>query len=167
MLARTGPLPTGSGWSFELKWDGFRAVVSTEEGLRVRSRRGFNMTPTVPELRKMPASLVLDGELVAWKGREPWFPNICRRVLNHDLAVPVTFVAFDLLASDGTDLYDRPYSERRDLLVSLGLDGIGWATSETFEDGECSRACASSASREPSPRSIRAAIEPASAAGSR
>ena len=96
-LARPAPLPTGSGWSYELKWDGFRAIVSTEEGLRVRSRRGFgfNMTPTAPELRKMPAGLVLDGELVAWKGREPWFPNICRRALNHDLAVPVTFVAFE------------------------------------------------------------------------
>lgn len=30
MLSRPGPLPTGSRWSFELKWDGFRAIVSTE-----------------------------------------------------------------------------------------------------------------------------------------
>ena len=28
MLFRPGPLPSGSGWSFELKWDGFRAIVS-------------------------------------------------------------------------------------------------------------------------------------------
>ena len=116
--------------------DGFRALVSTEEGLRVRSRRGFNMTPAVPELRKLPEGLVLDGELVAWKGRQPYFPSICRRVLNHELSVPVTFVAFDLLRIDGTDLCNRSYAERRDLLVSLGLDGRGWATSETFEDGE-------------------------------
>jgi bifunctional non-homologous end joining protein LigD len=34
MLARSGPLPSGSGWSYELKWDGFRAIVSTEDGLR-------------------------------------------------------------------------------------------------------------------------------------
>jgi ATP-dependent DNA ligase len=25
--------------AFEVKWDGFRAVVSTEDGFRVRSRR--------------------------------------------------------------------------------------------------------------------------------
>ena len=25
MLARPGPLPSGSGWFYELKWDGFRA----------------------------------------------------------------------------------------------------------------------------------------------
>lgn len=39
MVSRPGPLPSGSGWSFEVKWDGFRAVISTEGGLRIRSRR--------------------------------------------------------------------------------------------------------------------------------
>lgn len=135
MLTRAGPLPSGADWSFELKWDGFRAIVSTEDGLRVRSRRGWDMTPALPELRKLPPGLVLDGELVAWKGREPWFPNICRRVLNYDLSVPMTYVAFDLLRIDGTDLMERTFSERRDLLASLGLDAPGWATSETFDDG--------------------------------
>jgi bifunctional non-homologous end joining protein LigD len=48
MLARPGSLPSGPGWSFELKWDGFRAIVSTEDGLHVRSRRGWNMTPVLP-----------------------------------------------------------------------------------------------------------------------
>ena len=38
MLLRPEPIPTGEGWAFELKWDGFRAIVSTEDGLRVRSR---------------------------------------------------------------------------------------------------------------------------------
>jgi bifunctional non-homologous end joining protein LigD len=57
-------------------------------------------------------------------------------MLNNDLSVPVTFVAFDLLCLYGTDLTGRTYSERRDLLVSLGLDGRGWTTSETFDDGD-------------------------------
>ena len=29
MLARSGPLPTGNGWRYELKCDGFRALVCT------------------------------------------------------------------------------------------------------------------------------------------
>jgi ATP-dependent DNA ligase len=37
----------GRDWAYELKWDGFRAIVSTEDGLRVRSRRGWNMTPVL------------------------------------------------------------------------------------------------------------------------
>ena len=32
--------PRRRGLAFELKWDGFRAIVSTENDLRVRSRRG-------------------------------------------------------------------------------------------------------------------------------
>jgi len=64
MLARSGPLPTRRTGSFELKWDGFRALVSTLDGLTVRSRRGWNMTKLVPELAKPPRG-VYDGELVA------------------------------------------------------------------------------------------------------
>jgi bifunctional non-homologous end joining protein LigD len=135
MLARPGPLPSGSGWSYELKWAGFRAIVSTEDGLRVRSRRGWNMTPVLPELRKLPSGLLLGGELVAWKGRVPWFPDVCRRVLNLDLSVQVMYVVFDLLRIDGTDRRDCPYRERRDLLVSLDLRGPWWVTTDAFDDG--------------------------------
>jgi bifunctional non-homologous end joining protein LigD len=135
MLSRPGPLPSDAGWSFELKWDGFRALVSTEDGLAVRSRRGWDMTPVLPELRALPDGLVLDGELVAWKGSEHYFPLVCRRVLNRDMSVSLTFVIFDLLRRGGVDLTGRPYEERRSELGQLGLDGIGWATSETFDDG--------------------------------
>jgi hypothetical protein len=37
MLARCGRLPTSGDFSFEVKWDGFRAIVSTEGALRVWS----------------------------------------------------------------------------------------------------------------------------------
>jgi bifunctional non-homologous end joining protein LigD len=135
MLSRPAPLPTGPGWSFELKWDGFRAIVSTEDGLAVRSRRGWNMTPMLPELRGLPAGLVLDGELVAWKGSEPYFPLVCRRVLNRDMSVPLTFVIFDVLWEDGVDHTARPFYERRRELERLQLDGPAWTMSETFDDG--------------------------------
>ena len=51
--------------AFELESDGFRAIVATENRLRVRSRRGWNMTEHVAELEALPRGLVLDGELVA------------------------------------------------------------------------------------------------------
>ena len=63
MLSRPGPLPSAQG-DLEVEWDGFRAVVSTKRGLRIRSRRGWDMTPALPELAGMPSGLVLDGELV-------------------------------------------------------------------------------------------------------
>jgi hypothetical protein len=43
MLGGSGPLPNGNGWAFELKLDRFRALVVTHAGLRVVSRRGWNM----------------------------------------------------------------------------------------------------------------------------
>ena len=102
MLSRPGPLPHGRGWSFEVKWDGFRALVSTEDGLRVRSRRGWNMTLALPELARLPAGLVLDGELVAFNGQgDPHFPLLCRRVLNYDRSVPVRLMIFDVLRAEG------------------------------------------------------------------
>jgi hypothetical protein len=35
MLARLGELPSGDGWAYEVKWDGFRAIVSTGAGAAV------------------------------------------------------------------------------------------------------------------------------------
>src|SRR4051794_5312482 len=49
MLARAGPIPSGRGWTFEPKLDGFRCLVCTHRGFEGRSRRGWNMTPLLPE----------------------------------------------------------------------------------------------------------------------
>ena len=81
MLARSGRLPIHGDWAFEVKWDGFRALVSTEHGLRVRSRRGWDMTEHVDFLHELPVRAVLDGELVALDDeRKPEFPLVCGRI---------------------------------------------------------------------------------------
>jgi hypothetical protein len=100
MLLRPGTLPLGSGYSYELKWDGFRALVSTVDGLRVRSRRGWDMTALLPELEEVPPGLVLDGELVAFDDGRPSFPLLSNRVLHRNSDAAVTFVAFDVLFAD-------------------------------------------------------------------
>ena len=66
MLLRPGQIPSGDGWAFEIKYDGFRALVATENGLEVRSRQAWAMTERLPELAKIPRGLVLDGELVTF-----------------------------------------------------------------------------------------------------
>jgi ATP-dependent DNA ligase len=38
MRARSGQLPDQVGWIYELKWDGFRALVRCGSEFRVRSR---------------------------------------------------------------------------------------------------------------------------------
>ena len=116
MLAKPGPMPTGPGWSYEVKWDGFRALVSTIAEQQVRSRRGWNMTEALPELRALPEGLILDGELVAFnKAGDPHFPLIGQRVLHRDRSVQVQLMIFDLLAVGGSGSRGgrtRTYSRR-------------------------------------------------------
>src|SRR5581483_2862753 len=137
MLSRSGPLPLEPGWAYELKLDGFRALVRGGDQFEARSRRGWNMTPHLPELAKLPAGAVLDGELVAL-GDDGWpdFPRLRRRMLQGDRSVSVVFVAFDLLELDGRKLTHLPLYERRSLLDGLRLHGSCWQTSAVFDDPE-------------------------------
>jgi bifunctional non-homologous end joining protein LigD len=137
MLARSG-LPTRGDWSFEVKWDGFRAIVSTEGApLRIRSRRGWNMTDLVPELSALPVTATIDDELVAFgPDGSPDFPLLCERMLMRRPGIAVTYMAFDLLTVDGDNLTRAPYSERRAQLEALDLNGVFWQSPEAFDDGD-------------------------------
>jgi bifunctional non-homologous end joining protein LigD len=136
MLARPGPLPRGD-YAYEVKWDGFRAIVSTEAGLEVRSRSGWSMAERLSELARLPTGLVLDGELVAFgEDGRPSFPLLGLRVLHGRSAIPVTLVIFDLLRVEGRDAMCLTYAERRGLLEELDLHGPAWRTPEAFDDGE-------------------------------
>jgi bifunctional non-homologous end joining protein LigD len=136
MLARPATLPLGSGYSYEVKWDGFRAIVSTEAGLQVRSRRGWDMTALLPELAELPSGLVLDGELVAPdEGGRPSFPRLSPRILHGRPGIHVTFIVFDVLRVEGLSTIDNSYEERRCLLEELDLQGAHWCTTPVFDDG--------------------------------
>jgi len=105
MLSKPGASPLGPSYVFEVKFDGFRAIVSTIDGLRVRSRRGWNMTERVPELAELPEGLVLDGELVSLDDdRLTSFPRLSARVLRGRGEIAVAYVIFDVLvrARDST-----------------------------------------------------------------
>jgi bifunctional non-homologous end joining protein LigD len=137
MLTRPAELPLGPGYAYEVKWDGFRAVVSTLAGLRVRSRRGWDMSDRLPELKGLPEGVALDGELVALgdDGR-PSFPRLSNRILHGRDGIAVTYVIFDMLAYDAESTMVLPYSERRSILERLKLAGHAWCTPDVFDDGE-------------------------------
>ena len=136
MLARPAPVP-GGDYAYEVKWDGFRAIISTTGGLSVRSRRGWNMTQLLPELMDLPQGLVLDGELVAWGDDGlPSFPRLCERMLHGRSGIAVTYMIFDLLERDGRSTMHHAYWRRRRMLDRFDLNGRSWRTSEAFDDGE-------------------------------
>lgn len=135
MLARAEhTLPVGD-YAFEVKWDGFRAIVFTQDGFRVRSRRGWNMAPLIPELARDDVRGVFDGELVAFQDGVPHFPLVCSRMLHRKRHVPVAYAVFDVLALDGEPTTHLPYRERRGLLESLELGGGFWFLPPVFDDG--------------------------------
>jgi bifunctional non-homologous end joining protein LigD len=147
MLARSGHLPTSGDYAYEVKWDGFRAIVSTEGPLRVRSRRGWDMTEHLGFLAELPAHAVLDGELVALdQDGKPDFPQLCECVLMRHRSTPLTFMAFDVLSVEAEPVVSLPYSERRDILEGLRLKAPQWRTPEVFDDGEALWAAVASTS---------------------
>jgi bifunctional non-homologous end joining protein LigD len=136
MLARSGRLPTSGDYAYEVKWDGFRAIVSTDGELRVCSRRGWDMTEHVGFLAELPVRAVLDGELVALDAEgKPDFPELCACVLMRHRSTPLTFMAFDVLGVEGEPVVSLPYSERRRILDGLRLNDSRWRTPEAFDDG--------------------------------
>ena len=126
MLATSWPAAFDDvGWWFEVKWDGYRIIVSTADGgLRTRSRGGLELLdrfPTIGEL-SLPRGVVLDGEVVAFDdlGR-PSFGLLQQRTGPGVTDRGVSLVVFDVLFA-GEWVMDAPYEERRRLLADLDLD---------------------------------------------
>jgi len=113
-------------WAFEGKWDGYRVLLEADHGaLRLRSRRGRNVTKEYPEFRSLAADLadhhvVLDGEAVALNpSGVPSFTEM----QNRGRATRVEYWAFDLLYLDGRSLLRVRYADRRTLLETLAGAG--------------------------------------------
>jgi ATP-dependent DNA ligase len=136
-LARGKPeLPTGDGWAYEPKYDGFRALAFVDgEELQLQSRGGKPLQRYFPELRFEPGRYVLDGEIVIDAhpdSDEPEdFDALSQRI--HPAAsriellskqTPARYIAFDLLAVDDQSLLDEPFAERRSRLEQLALGDV-------------------------------------------
>jgi ATP-dependent DNA ligase len=165
MLARSGTLPTRGRWAYEVKWDGFRAIVRAGGDYRIRSRRGRDMTALVPELHPLPAG-VYDGELVAFDGGIPWFPDVCARLLNGDRSIRLVYMVFDLLALNARSTMRLAYSERRRLLEEVAFRPRSPSSSSGSTMARLSStSCGSAASRASSRSGSTPATPRASAAG--
>jgi bifunctional non-homologous end joining protein LigD len=133
MLATSGPVPEGAGWSYEMKWDGVRAVVAVGDGqVRAVSRNHKDITDGYPELVGLPdrvgRRLLLDGELVTLDHTgAPSFSLLQHRMhvrfpdRRLVARVPVRYYLFDLLYLDDAPTVDWSYRQRRDALESLDL----------------------------------------------
>lgn len=121
-------------WSFEVKWDGWRAIVEVDGGdVRLTSRSGTDLTPLFPELPAAVAEAVtadravLDGEIVvlgrqgasdfaALQARAGLTAREARRAAER---TPVTLLLFDALEVDGERLLAERLDDRQGRLDAI------------------------------------------------
>lgn len=117
--------------SFEVKWNGVRALACVETGSwRVWGRELADYAPRYPELELLgglPDGVLLDGELVVLRSGRADFDELMRRhqfvspwkIREACRLRPATYVVFDLLYAGGRSLLGRPLAERRRQLEEL------------------------------------------------
>jgi len=115
-------LPSGPGWSFEVKFDGYRAIAVKSGGrlnLFSRRRNSFNSQYSLvfDALADLPDNTVIDGEVVALN--ESGRPDF--NLLQHyrTEASRIHYFVFDLLVYNNRDLTQLPLIERREIMKSV------------------------------------------------
>lgn len=125
MKARLAAHPPKGDWSYEIKFDGFRALaLKGGSQVRLLSRNEKDFGAKFPEVMEGVLALkaqdaIIDGEIVALdsEGRSS-FQLLQARELGEERP-PLFFYAFDLLQLDGEKLIDLPLLERRERLAGL------------------------------------------------
>jgi bifunctional non-homologous end joining protein LigD len=123
MATLASALPAGDFWTYEVKWDGYRALL-VKEGSRARllSRNLKDLTFDYPQIPAAAAALtrhdaIVDGEVVALDVHGvPSFQALQHRSVAR---AGIVFYAFDLLHLGSKDYQRRPLSERRRALHRL------------------------------------------------
>ena len=131
------------------KYDGIRAQIhATADEVRIYSRTLDDVTHRFPELesaaRTLGHSVVLDGEIVAFRDRVLPFATIQTRLGRRKVSeallrdAPVVFFAFDILFVDGEVLFEVPLRERlrrlRDV-IGTGPEAIRFTIQSEARDG--------------------------------
>jgi len=118
-------LPTGAGWQYEPKWDGFRGVLENTGGdLALWSRGGKPLLRYFPELAPLgellPPRTAIDGEIVIVRDGALDFDAMQMRLHPAESRIrrlsgeiPAEYVAFDILLWEGEEIWRLPLEQRR------------------------------------------------------
>jgi bifunctional non-homologous end joining protein LigD len=116
-------VPTGSDWIHEYKYDGYRLLLATGEGVATAWTRNAKdwsdkFKNLVKAAAKLPAGCLIDGEAVALgPDGKPSF-QLLQSTLKGGNA-NLAFYAFDLLVDRGEDIRKLPNIERKARLAAL------------------------------------------------
>jgi bifunctional non-homologous end joining protein LigD len=121
-------VPTGNSWLHEYKYDGYRLLIATGEGVATAwTRNGKDWSDKFKALAKagaaLPAGCLIDGEAVALDDNgNPSF-QLLQSTLKDSKGANLAFYAFDLLIDRGEDIRALPNIERKERLAAL-LKGV-------------------------------------------
>jgi len=133
-----GELPTGPGWQYEPKWDGFRCLAHRDgDAVTLMSKAGKPLARYFPDvvasIQHVGARrFVLDGEIVVPAEGGLSFDELLLRIHPAQSRVqklaaehPAVFVAFDLLVDGrGRSLVDLPLADRRAALEAFVAERV-------------------------------------------
>jgi ATP-dependent DNA ligase len=153
MLAKAATkVPDEAGvWSYEPKWDGFRAVVFRDgDDVMLQSRSGKDLGRYFPELldalrNELAPRCVLDGEVVVprevdgrirldWESLSQRIHPAESRVRMLAEQTPAHFIGFDALATADRALLDEPFHLRRAALAEAVHEKQWCHVTRTTED---------------------------------
>ncbi|MGN6489315.1 MAG: DNA ligase D [Devosia sp.] len=115
-------IPSGTGWLFEMKYDGYRALAAIAgPEVRLYTRNGNDWTTQfhrlVEPLSKFTrGSVLLDGEICSFKDGKTDFSTLKDAL---STGGDLVYFVFDLLEQDGENLEKLPTSERKARLEKL------------------------------------------------
>ncbi|CAN5507882.1 ATP-dependent DNA ligase [soil metagenome] len=144
---------TAGVWSYEPKWDGFRALAFRDgDEVVLQSRSGKELGRYFPELLvalrdELAPRCVVDGEVVVpreiggrvrldWESLSQRIHPAQSRVTMLAEQTPAHFIGFDALATGATSLMNEPFRARRTALRELINEKKWCHVTRTTEDPE-------------------------------
>lgn len=117
--------PSGSGWQYEIKFDGYRLLTRVDgRSVRCFTRNGNDWSAKLPALVDAVRVLKLgpcwlDGELVALDANGVPDFQALQNAFDAKQTTALTYFVFDLPIHGGDDLRDQPLGARRERLQAL------------------------------------------------
>jgi len=109
-------------WIFEMKFDGFRALAHKKKRVELLSRNNISFNQRFPEIveeiRKLPGSFILDGEIVVCDKKGVSHFQLLQNNQTNSTSTSYYYL-FDILSYNGKDLTSLSLMKRKEILRSF------------------------------------------------
>ena len=127
------------GWLYEVKWDGYRAIVYLKNGevdMRSRNDKSFDekFYSIHQSLKQWKINAIIDGEIII--ATDKGISNFSKlQSWRSEADGELVFYIFDILWLEGDDLTQLPLASRKDILKKINPSIKNVRLSESFDTG--------------------------------